>query len=248
MALVGVAYLLIVIRKDRSEGEVLLQSVASEGPFPWTPSVVPSSCADERPAARDVHAAARRAHRRRQRGRAAPVPGDQPGLYGGSNEVGVCDKEKLISFLETNPDKRAAFTDALDIADVRPYIESLTPVILTGDTRVTNHGFENGRATPFQSVLQAGTAVLVDDRGIPRIRCACGNPLAPAALAKSQPNYTGDSWPGFDPGRIIVVQPTAGADHPDHGHQHHQRRALGDSGDAHRRRSGWPGVVHRVVR
>ena len=40
VALVGVAYLLIVIRKDRSEGEVVLQSVLSEGPFPWTTSVI----------------------------------------------------------------------------------------------------------------------------------------------------------------------------------------------------------------
>jgi hypothetical protein len=210
VALVGVAYLLIVIRKDRSEGEVVLQSVASEGPFPWTPSVVPTdaptSVPPPPPGTANVPPAAPTVAD--SKGGLTPVAGDQPGLYGGSNEVGVCDKERLISFLENNPDKRAAFAGVLDISDVGPYIESLTPVILTGDTRVTNHGFEIGRATPFQSVLQAGTATLVDDRGVPRVRCACGNPLAPAALAKSQPNYTGDSWPGFDPGRIIVIQPT----------------------------------------
>ena len=26
-------------------------------------------------------------------------------------------------------------------------------------------------------VLQAGTAVMVDDRGVPRAKCSCGNPL-----------------------------------------------------------------------
>ena len=210
VALVGVAYLLIVIRKDRSEGEVLLQSVASEGPFPWTPSAVPAdaptSVPPPPPGTSTLPSAAPTVAD--SDGGLTPVAGDQPGLYGGSNELGVCDKEQLISFLEDNPDKRAAFADVLDISDVRPYVESLTPVILTGDTRVTNHGFENGRATPFQSVLQTGTSVLVDDRGVPRVRCACGNPLLPAALAKSEPKYTGDSWPGFDPGRIIVVQPT----------------------------------------
>jgi hypothetical protein len=40
-------------------------------------------------------------------------------------------------------------------------------VILQRDTRVTNHGFRNGRATPTQSILQAGTAVLVDEYGVP---------------------------------------------------------------------------------
>jgi hypothetical protein len=184
--------------------------VASEGPFPWTPSVVPTdaptSVPPPPPGTSTLPPAAPTVAD--SKGGLTPVAGDQPGLYGGSNELGVCDKEELISFLENNTDKRAAFVGVLDISDVGQYIESLTPVILTGDARVTNHGFENGRATPFQSVLQAGTAVLVDDRGVPRVRCACGNPLAPAALATSKPNYTGDSWPGFDPGRIIVIQPT----------------------------------------
>ncbi len=213
VALVGVAYLLLVIRKDRSDGEVVLQSVLAEGPLPWTPSVVladaptsvpspPAGTPALPPAAPTVANGEREL---------TPVAGDRPGLYGGSNALGVCDKVKLISFLEGNPEKRGAFADALGISDVRPYIESLTPVILTADTRVTNHGFENGRATPFQSVLQAGTAVLVDDRGVPRVRCACGNPLAAAALAMSKPQFTGDPWPKFDPGRVIVVQPTAAA-------------------------------------
>ena len=45
------------------------------------------------------------------------------------------------------------------------------------DTLVVNHGFADGRATPRESVLQKGSAVLVDDLGVPRTRCACGNPL-----------------------------------------------------------------------
>jgi hypothetical protein len=210
VALVVVAYLLIVMRKDRGEGEVLLQPATSEGPSPFTRSVVPAGVPTSLPKPQSgtstlPPAAPTVAD---SRGGLKPVAGDQPGLYGGSNELGVCDKEKLITFLEQNPAKRAAFAGVLGISDVRKYVESLSPVILTADTRVTNHGFENGRATPFQSVLQAGTAVLVDDRGVPRVRCACGNPLLPPVLAKSKPKYTGDSWPRFDPGRIIVIQPT----------------------------------------
>ncbi|MGH3907098.1 MAG: DUF6777 domain-containing protein, partial [Pseudonocardiaceae bacterium] len=42
------------------------------------------------------------------------------------------------------------------------------------DTRVTNHGYRDGKATDRQAVLQAGTAVLVDEKGRPRVKCGCG--------------------------------------------------------------------------
>ena len=42
---------------------------------------------------------------------------------------------------------------------------------------MTNHSFVNGRAVGFQSILAAGTSVLVDDYGNPVARCRCGNPL-----------------------------------------------------------------------
>lgn len=211
VALVVAAYVLIVVRKDSGDGEVVLQAVASDGPFPWTPTVtpadVPTSVPSGPPGTSALPPIAPTVAG--TPGGLTPVAGGEPGLYGGSNELTVCDKGKLISFLESNPDKRAAFAGVFGISDVRRYVESLTPVILTADTRVTNHGFENGRATPFQSVLQAGTAVLVDDRGVPKVRCACGNPLLPPTPTTSNPKYTGDSWPGFDAGRNIVVQPTS---------------------------------------
>ena len=43
-------------------------------------------------------------------------------------------------------------------------------MILRADTAVTNHGFRDGQATELHSVLQAGTAVLVDDQGQPVAR------------------------------------------------------------------------------
>ena len=55
----------------------------------------------------------------------------------------------------------------LRITDIRSYVSELTPLVLLVDTRVTNHGFRKGRPTPHQSVLQAGTAVLVDRVGVP---------------------------------------------------------------------------------
>lgn len=91
------------------------------------------------------------------------------------------------------------------MAEIPAYIAQLTSIILVSDTRVTNHGYENGVATPLQYVLQAGTAVLVDRYGVPRARCFCGNPLLPPAPVQGTPTYVGNAWPGFDPTRVIVV-------------------------------------------
>lgn len=48
-------------------------------------------------------------------------------------------------------------------------------------------------------MLQAGTAVLVDAEGTPRVRCKCGNPLAPPEPVEGTPKYTGTPWPDFNP-------------------------------------------------
>lgn len=126
--------------------------------------------------------------------------GDQVGLYGGTRNDQVCDREQLIRFLGENPDKGAAWAGVQGIkpADIPGYIRSLTPLQLRVDTRVTNHGFADGVATPLQSVLQAGTAVLVDRSGVPRARCACGNPLLPPEAQAAKVSYKGEPWAGFD--------------------------------------------------
>jgi hypothetical protein len=75
------------------------------------------------------------------------------------------------------------------------------------DTRVTNHGYRDGTATGYQAVLQAGTAVLVDGHGVPRTRCACGNPLTPPVAQQTTPTQTGDSWPSYRSSNVVVVTP-----------------------------------------
>jgi hypothetical protein len=144
-----------------------------------------------------------------QKSATTSVSGATPGLYGGTLNLAVCDSEQMVSFLQQNPDKERAWAAVEGIApsDVPSYIRGLTSVILRVDTRVTNHGFFNGRATTHASVLQAGTAVLVDSYGVPRARCYCGNPLTPPQPLSS-PTYTGPSWPGFTPTTVIVVQQT----------------------------------------
>ncbi|MEI7547127.1 MAG: DUF6777 domain-containing protein [Actinomycetota bacterium] len=135
------------------------------------------------------------------------VSGAEPGLYGGTRNEQVCDKEKMIAFLESHADKAAAWAgvQGISVADIRAYISGLTPMILTRDTRVTNHGFKNGKAYAHPSVLQAGSAVMVDKYGVPRAKCSCGNPLTPPEPLTQGPTYVGPQWPGFSPTTIIVV-------------------------------------------
>jgi hypothetical protein len=122
------------------------------------------------------------------------------GPYGGSGSDKVCDRDLLIRFLRQNPDRMRAWAGVLGIdpsyKSVSRYIAKLHPVTLTRDTQVTNHSFVNGRATAFQSILAAGTAVLVDRYGHPVARCRCGNPLTEPTYVETArcvdcpPHYT----------------------------------------------------------
>ena len=123
--------------------------------------------------------------------------GQQP--FGGSGSNRVCDRDKLIRFLKRNPERMREWARVLGVRPtfraVRKYIAKLHPVTLKRDTQVTNHAYKNGRAVPFQAILQAGTAVLVDKYGTPVVRCYCGNPLGPAVFTPTAkcngcpPNY-----------------------------------------------------------
>ena len=135
----------------------------------------------------------------------AAVTGDTPGLYGGTRSD-TCNAEGIRTYLEANPAKAQAWATAMDLplAQVSPFLAALTPVTLRTDTAVTNHGFKDGVATPFQSVLQAGTAVLVDPQGLPRVRCYCGNPLGEPDRQTSA-RYTGAAWNGFSGDAVTVI-------------------------------------------
>jgi hypothetical protein len=132
--------------------------------------------------------------------------GDQVGLYGGSPNGAVCDRDKMVDFLEQHPAQAQAWRTVTGVSDIGAYVNTLSPVILTHDTRVTNHGFENGGATSFQSVLQTGTAVMIDNRGIPRVRCDSGSPLAEPQSDVSEQYTPGTGWQGLDIHAVITVQ------------------------------------------
>ncbi|MGV9359065.1 DUF6777 domain-containing protein, partial [Streptomyces misionensis] len=137
------------------------------------------------------------------------LSGGTPGLYSGSVRVTVCDVERQIGRLTADPARGEAFARAAGVSRsaLPGYLRALTPVLLRADTRVTNHGYRGGQAAGYQAVLQAGTAVLVDDRGLPRVRCACGNPLRPPEEARGGVGARGTAWSGYRPNQVIVVTP-----------------------------------------
>ncbi|WP_327179452.1 hypothetical protein OG599_32030 [Streptomyces sp. NBC_01335] len=186
--------------------EVLLQPAAARGPAPFT-----RSTAGEVPGAEDAQplpaggapAAAPAVH---------TVTGDAAGLYGGVRNTPSCDVGAQADLLTEDPARARAFARVAGIEAVQipGYLRALTPVVLRADVRVTDHGFASGAPTSFQTVLQAGTAVMVDSRGLPRVRCASGNPLAPAAPLTGRIADRGERWASYAPERVLDVAPSAG--------------------------------------
>ncbi|MDZ7676569.1 MAG: DUF6777 domain-containing protein [Acidimicrobiales bacterium] len=132
--------------------------------------------------------------------------GTEVGLYGGTQREDACDVAQLTDFLMNEPAKAEAWASVIGIdpAEIPDYLRTLTPVNLGSDTRVLNHGYADGEPTPRESVLQRGTAALVDTRGVPRVKCSCGNPLAEPAVDGGE-SFEGDEWPSFEGATVIVV-------------------------------------------
>ncbi|MFP4310426.1 MAG: DUF6777 domain-containing protein [Nitriliruptoraceae bacterium] len=221
VAVVALGVVGFLLLRGGPDLEIRLEPVAVTTPDPFTSSVarseaplqqaiqVPAATIESLPAppARTVAAEFE------EPGPPPPAPrrvaGSLPGLYGGTRDETSCDPEGLVSFLESEPDKAAAWAEVLGItpSEIREYVDTLTPVVLTRDTRVTNHDYRDGEAPSLQSVLQAGTAVLVDARGVPRVKCGCGNPLLPPAVIDQdlEVGWRGDTWPGLDAAVLVEV-------------------------------------------
>ncbi|MFK4148800.1 DUF6777 domain-containing protein [Streptomyces sp. NPDC004065] len=195
------------------KGEVFLQPAAATGPDPFTRSSVTADSGAT---------AAKTAQGKAAAGPSSPagtqsmapntvraVSGGAPGLYQGARNDAVCDVEKEIADLRAHPDRNRAYAATVGVRPdgVPAYLRSLTPVQLGMDTRVTAHGYRDGSVTSYQAVLQAGTAVLVDGRGVPKDRCACGNPLTPPVAQPGTPDYTGQTWSSYRPQDVVVVTP-----------------------------------------
>ncbi|MFJ4466456.1 DUF6777 domain-containing protein [Streptomyces sp. NPDC089424] len=194
-------------------GELLLQPVADRGPDPFTASTATI------PATPDLVTRTPQSVPVGRSGPGAPAPGSlaevrtyagwTPGLYAGRAQAGSCDVDRQIRLLTADTGRADTFADVTGVPHgaIEDYLHSLTSAELRADTRVTNHGYRAGGATAHQAVLQAGTAVLVDNRGVPRVRCACGNPLGAPIAMEGTPGTTGRAWEGYEPTEVIMVLP-----------------------------------------
>ncbi len=203
---------------SRAGRPLVLEPVSSRGADPFTSSVAVRQVA-EFPASvtavtRKVQAEAEPAgggSASSGGGQGQVISGSVPGLYGGSGDEAVCDAPKLVTFLSAHADEAKAWAGVEGVAPdgIERFVSGLTPVVLTADTWVTNHGFTDGRATPRQSVLERGTAVMVDSVGVPRVKCGCGNPLlAPVRTGVDLSEPVGDPWAGYAPQRVTEVEPS----------------------------------------
>ena len=209
---VSAAVVAVVFRgagSSSAEGSVTLEAATVLGVDPFTPSVASGAAPLKRTVIAEG-AAVRRSLPTDAGTHTRVATGTAPGLYGGSGDVHVCDPQQLVAFLNAHQDKAAAWARVLGIApkDIGRYVATLTPVVLTGDTLVRNHGFRDGAATSLLSVLQAGSAVMVDATGTPRVKCNCGNPLtSPELINLGSAHTRGVPWPGYSPAGVTAVRP-----------------------------------------
>ncbi|MDH3680823.1 MAG: hypothetical protein OEV40_12825 [Acidimicrobiia bacterium] len=96
----------------------------------------------------------------------------------------ICDLDTVIAAYEVDHAAALAFASVhgLRTGDLADYFESLTAGYLIDDVIVINHRFRDDLPQPYEIVLTAGTAVLVDDDGLPRVRCVGATPLLPAQV------------------------------------------------------------------
>jgi hypothetical protein len=141
--------------------------------------------------------------------------GDTPGLYGGSKQPTICDVAKLERFLTDprNHIKAQAWAGVLNIGtdEIPEYLDRLTPVLLRHDTLVRNHDYKKEKAVPYNSLLQAGISILVDEQGLPAVKCSCGNPLRPfegdTGRISVQFEDGNKKWAGYQRESVVAVKP-----------------------------------------
>jgi hypothetical protein len=137
------------------------------------------------------------------------VVGSTAGLYGGLRSGEVCDTDALLERLEAVPEVGEAWglVHGVPPESLGGFVSTLTPVVLLRDTLVTNFGWRSGRIIPRQAVLEQGTSVLIDLRGVPAVRCLSGSPLQAPAGLPAAPAFQGPGWAGFDLDLIDEIPP-----------------------------------------
>lgn len=132
------------------------------------------------------------------------------GAFGGTPGRTRCDKATLIQQITADKVKADAWAKARGIpADkIAEHIRSLTEEIVPEDTLVKNHNYEgDGKTVAYLSVLQVGTAVLLDPYDNPAVKCNCGNPLRQPenGIDREASTYTGKRWESFQSTQVTVI-------------------------------------------
>jgi hypothetical protein len=193
--------------RQPSESGVLLLASGNPGPAPFVGDPVPTGKLP-------VFVPPRQLHIQSQFGTTQE-------LYAGTPHQAEpgCDLAALSLALRADPVRAAVWTVTLnrdpalawsrgsrvDVGQIDAFLHDVTPVLLRHDTRFIDVGFSHGRAAERQVLLQAGSAVLIDRRGTPRVRCGSGDPLLRATAAVQR--YLGTRWAGFSVGAVQAIQP-----------------------------------------
>ena len=140
--------------------------------------------------------------------------GATAGLYARNPAIPACDGQQLVAALQADDKRAAAWAQAENIraTDIPAFVAGLTPVLLRADTAVTAFGYDDPAFFSYPAVLQAGTAVLINGRGEPTVKCYNGNPLAsraqPAPTVARTVSYVGPRWTTFRTTSVTVVRPS----------------------------------------
>jgi len=135
-------------------------------------------------------------------------------LYARNPAIPSCDGQKLVAALQADGKRAAAWASAekIQAADIPAFVSTLTPVLLRADTSVTAFGYDDPSFFSYPAVLQAGTAVFINGRGEPTVKCYNGNPLAsrsqPAPTVARTVSYVGPRWTTFRTTSVTVIRPS----------------------------------------
>lgn len=217
LTVVVIATLVIVVISKRDtvfstsqDNEVALIAANDAGSEPFTAPMITGRSPASEAAAAAIQTATGQLPASPDRG-VRLVSGARPGLYGTPPDGNVCDPAALANYLAARPATASAWAGAVGSPSeqIPPYLNTLTPVVLTVDTWVTSNRNSGQHAVPYQAVLQAGTAVLVDQAGVPRVHCMSGNPLQPPANVNFEKlRVKGAAWPDYDPQNVVALSYT----------------------------------------
>jgi len=136
-------------------------------------------------------------------GTGGAVSGDAEALYATPGPAPACDVAGMTAALASDPARARAWGGALGLADP----SGLTPVLLRSDLSVVEHTYARGADVANPVILKAGTAILVDAAGEPRVKCQNGNPLTAGRTPDRAGGFLGDPWSFFAPTTVITVSP-----------------------------------------